>query len=276
MSDSRIKMIASDIDGTLLRGDGSISDFTVRVIHEAQRRGILFTVCSGRYPEHADVILKTYGIRCPVTGNNGATQWDARTDTVLSDHFMTPLSVQMAREAADALRIPYIVFGRKHVTASEEEALHSSQKLYGEKLKTEYHIVFDAGRDAVDATVARPVNKFYFHYDVPEQKARLVEALRRVPDISITTSGCHNVEIIPAGCDKASGVVEMARLFHIDMSQVMTIGDYENDVPMLRTAGLGVAMGNAGEDIKHLVRHVTASNEEDGLAKAIQKYVMKD
>ena len=95
MSFTTIRMIASDIDGTLLHRDGSISAYTVDVIHETQRRGILFTVCSGRYPEHADVILKTYGIRCPVTGNNGATQWDAETDTVLSDHFMTPQSASI-------------------------------------------------------------------------------------------------------------------------------------------------------------------------------------
>ena len=70
-------------------------------------------------------------------------------------------------------------------------------------------------------------------------------------------------------------MLEMARLFHMDMSSVMTIGDYENDVPMLQAAGLGVAMGNALEAIKHCVTHVTASNDEDGLAKAIEKYVLK-
>ena len=67
----------------------------------------------------------------------------------------------------------------------------------------------------------------------------------------------------------------MARLFHVEMSRVMTIGDYENDVPMLQVAGLGVAMGNALDDIKHCVTHVTASNDEDGLAKAIEKYALK-
>lgn len=275
MSFTTIRMIASDIDGTLLHRDGSISAYTVDVIHETQRRGILFTVCSGRYPEHADVILKTYGIRCPVTGNNGATQWDAETDTILSDHFMTPQSARMAREAADDLGIPYIVFGRKHVSASRASSLHSSQKRYGRILQEDYHIQFDYGRRAVDETLAKPVNKFYFHYDLPEEKEQLVAALRQVPDISITTSGIANVEIIPAGCNKAAGVLEMARLFHVDMSSVMTIGDYENDVPMLQAAGLGVAMGNALDNIKHCVNHVTASNDEDGLAKAIEKYVLK-
>lgn len=275
MSENRIAMIASDMDGTLLRGDGSISAYTVNVIHEAQRRGILFTVCSGRYPEYADVILKACGIRCPISGNNGVTQWDARTETVLSDHFMTPASVIMARDAAESLGIPFIVFGRKHVTASEDARLHFSQTQYGKALAEDYHIAFDSGRQAVEQALAQPVNKFYFHYDHPEEKARLVQALKQIPDISITTSGTANVEIIPAGCNKAAGVLKMAHLFHVHMAQVMTVGDYENDVPMLQAAGLGVAMGNAQEDIKHFVQHVTASNEEDGLAKAIEKYVFR-
>lgn len=274
MEKNRILMIASDIDGTLLHRDGTISEYTVQVIHEAQDRGILFTVCSGRYPEHADVILKTYGIRCPVAGNNGATLWDARTDKVLSDHFISRESALRAMKAAEALGIHYIIFGRKHVVGNCAEALHSSQRLYGDALKNEYGILFESGAEAVDTALSQPVNKFYFHYDTSAEKLRLVEALQGIPGISVTTSGASNVEIIPEGCNKAAGVVRMAELFGVPMEQVMTIGDYENDIPMLQAAGLGVAMGNALDEIKHQVHHVTLSNEQDGVAKAIEKYVL--
>ena len=274
MSREKILMIASDIDGTLLRRDGSISSHTVRVIHEVQQRGVLFTVCSGRYPEHADVILKTYGIRCPVIGNNGATHWDARTDMVISDHFLTPEAASLAAQAAEKLHMDYILLGRKRVTANRTEALHSSQRLYGKALTEAYHIVFDAGDRAVCETLSRPVNKLYFHYDTPLEKQRLVAALQGIEGISITTSGSANVEIVPEGCNKAAGVVEMAGHFDIDMRHVMTVGDYENDVPMLRAAGLGVAMGNAMDDIKQAAKRVTDTNEEDGLAKAIERYVL--
>ena len=268
-----ILMVVSDIDGTLLRSDGTISQYTVDVIHQAQGRGILFTVCSGRYPEHADVILRTYGIRCPVTGNNGCTQWDARTDTVLRDHFLDPVSARLAREAADDLNVNYMVFGRKAVAACNTQVMHSSQAKYGAALARDYHIVFTAGKDAVDAALHQPVNKFYFHYDNPEDKQRLIDALSRIPNISITTSGYFNVEIIPIECNKAAGAAEMARLYGIDMARVMTLGDYENDVTMLQAAGLGVAMGNASAEVRALADCVTDTNDRDGVAKAIEKYV---
>ena len=270
----KISMVSSDVDGTLLRSDGTISAHTVDVIHELQRRGILFTICSGRYPEHADALLRHFGIRCPVTGNNGATQWDAETDRVLSDHFMPADSARKAFEVAEGLGLSFIVFCRKYVAARHGAAPHSSQKIYGPILARDYHIVFDSGLDAVLHALDRPVNKFYFHYDTPEERRSLTEALRVIPGISITTSGASNVEIIPLGCDKGSGVSEMARLYGVDMSQVMAIGDYENDVPMLRAAGLGVAMGNAHADVRDEAACVTDTNDRDGVAKAIEKYVL--
>jgi len=271
-----IRMIASDMDGTLLRNDGTVSERTAAAIHAAQARGVLFAVCSGRYPEYADAPLRAAGIRCLISGNNGVTIWDAATDTVLSDHAIDPAAARAVRQAADRYGLPYIVYGRKTVTANGPEALRIARGSLGDRLEAEYGVRFDAGEDAIRAALTAPVNKFYFYdYRLPEdQKESLLRDFAAIPNIAVTSSGMVNAEVIPAGCDKAGGVVEMARLLGIDMRQVMTVGDYENDVPMLRAAGLGVAMGNSGEAIKRCARRVTATNEEDGLAQAIENYVL--
>ena len=270
----KIRMVASDIDGTLLRSDGTISAHTVDMIHAAQERGILFTICSGRFPEHADVLLKPYGIRCPITACNGATQWDARTDTILQNHFIRPESARQVVETAEKNRLDYMIFCTKHISTRNDRVPHSSQRLYGDLLTREYGVIYDTGLDAVREALERPINKFYFQIDDLSHKQRMIEAFRQISEISVTTSGQNNIEIIPLGCDKAGGMREMARLFDIDIEQVMAVGDYDNDVPMLQAAGLGVAMGNAPDHVKKRADQVTLSNNEDGLAKAIEKYVL--
>ena len=98
MSKRIIRMIASDVDGTLMRSDRTLSRYTIDTIHRAQEKDILFIICSGRYPEHADVLMKAHGIRCPIVGNNGCTLWDPEKEKVLSDHF---LSKEAAEKACD-------------------------------------------------------------------------------------------------------------------------------------------------------------------------------
>lgn len=270
----KILMIVSDIDGTLLRSDGTVSPHTVEVIHAAQARGVLFSVCSGRYPEHADVILRTFGIRGLVCGNNGATLWDARTDTALCDHLIDAEAAQRVREALEKLDINFMTYCRKYVGARNADILRLAQSAYGPVLKADYHVAFAAGSSALDEALRRGVNKFYCQFDTADQRERLLIALWAISGLCVTTSGRSNVEIIPAECSKAGGVAEMANLYHVAMENVMTIGDYENDVPMLRAAGLGVAMGNANAAVQAQADCVTDTNDQDGLAKAIEKYVL--
>ena len=274
MSKRIIRMIASDVDGTLMRSDRTLSRYTIDTIHRAQEKGILFIICSGRYPEHADVLMKAHGIRCPIVGNNGCTLWDPEKEKVLSDHFLSKEAAEKACAAAEEIQLNYMVFGRKHVAARNAFFLHSSKLLYGNSLESDYHIVFEDGYDAVQRVLVAPVNKFYFHYDTPEEKEKLISKLRMIPDIEITTSGPANVEIIPKGCNKATGITDMARIHRIPMENVMALGDYENDEDMLRVAGLSVAMGNASEYLKSLADAVTDSNDNDGVAKAIEKFAL--
>ncbi|MBQ9301122.1 MAG: HAD family phosphatase [Clostridia bacterium] len=265
-----IRLIASDIDGTLLRSDGTVSDYTVQVIHKAQEQGILFTVCSGRFPEHAHTLLKNYGIFCPVCGNNGVTLWDAATDTFLMDHLISRDAIGSIWQAAEKLRLSYIVFGRKFVIASDAEANRIARGRFTERLMEDYGVHYYLGKTAVQDALDRPINKFYFYNLSYAERA----ALNAIPGVTVTSSGFGNAEIIPLGCSKANGVEEMAKLHGFTLDQTMAIGDYDNDVPMLTAAGLGVAMGNAADSVKARVRYVTDTNDQDGMAKAVEKYVL--
>ena len=100
------------------------------------------------------------------------------------------------------------------------------------------------------------------------------KGLEDIPGIELTRSGPRNVEINPIGVNKARGIEELAGHFGISLSQVMTLGDEENDIPMLKAAGYGVAMKNGSEDAKAAARFITDSNNDGGWAKAVRKYAL--
>ena len=101
-------------------------------------------------------------------------------------------------------------------------------------------------------------------------------ALQDIPGIELTRSSPRNVEINPAGVNKARGIEELAAFFDIPLSQVMALGDEENDLPMIKAAGYGVAMGNGSEDVKAAARFITDTNNQGGWAKAVRKYALSE
>ena len=116
--------------------------------------------------------------------------------------------------------------------------------------------------------------KFYVGRLPDDIYGKLACDLEKIKGIYVTTSGRNCFEIMGEGVNKCSGVERLAAMHGIQMDEVMTLGDYYNDVPMLQAAGLGVAMGNAPEDVKACADYVTDTNENDGVAKAIEKFVL--
>ena len=266
-----IRLIATDIDGTLLNSERIIPDRNLRAIRAAQEKGITVAISSGRFPENVYVLLEDYGLRCPIIGMNGA-------DVI--DEGMNRLSETCsAQEAAEcALKVlirsgaDFFMYARQSVCTSSETRKHHSELFYGERIRalgfTYYHGPEEAARLAAQGFV----HKFFVCDNVPLEPVR--EALRGIPGISLTQSFANNVEVMPGGVDKGIGVRIMADALGIPMTQVMTLGDEANDIPMLRAAGYGVAMGNGSADAKAAARYVTDTNDECGFAKAIELYAL--
>ena len=100
------------------------------------------------------------------------------------------------------------------------------------------------------------------------------QGLSAVPGIDLTQSWFNNIEIMPAGVDKGRGVRDMAAALGLSMDQVMALGDQDNDIPMFKAAGFGVAMGNAAPELLAAADFVTLSNNEAGFAKAVEKFIL--
>ncbi len=110
----------------------------------------------------------------------------------------------------------------------------------------------------------------------PEQKKRLQQSLESIQDIHIASSSPFNLEVTHIDGHKGNGLIRMARHFGIPLEDTVAIGDEMNDIPMFNVAGLAIAMGNAEEEVKKHSDMVTLTNDENGVAYAIEKYVLSD
>ena len=268
MSDLPVQLIATDIDGTLLNRKGIIPERNLLAIRSAQEKGIAVAIASGRFPENVFILLEQYGLKCPIIGDNGGRLTDENLN-VLADHVMEKTAAERVLETLLQYGSDYFIFGDRMICTSNVTIIHHSELSQGDRMK-ELGFSYYHGKEEAKKAVQQSVHKFYVCDNVPLTIVQ--EALMEIPGILLTRSGIHNIEVMPAGVDKGTGIRDMARLMNISMDRVMALGDENNDIPMLAAAGYGIAMGNASEAAKAASRYVTDTNDACGFAKAIKEY----
>lgn len=265
-----VRMIATDMDGTLLGYKSVLPEENIRAIRAAQEKGIVVALATGRFVENAYFVAKDAGITCPIIGSNGAKVVDENLQ-LISQHFMDPQAALQVYETLTELGSDYFVFGPDYICTAREEVAHHSELAYGPRIEA-LGFTYRRGKEAALAFVKQACHKFFVRDNVPLPLVR--EQLLKIPGIELTQSDVGNIEVMPTGIDKGMGVSDLARHLNIPLSQVMTLGDQENDIPMLKCAGYGVAMGNASAETKAAARFITDTNVNCGFARAIEKYAL--
>jgi Cof subfamily protein (haloacid dehalogenase superfamily) len=269
----RYSIIALDLDGTLLTDDLQITARSRETIQRAREQGVTVLLASARPPRsmrryHAELELET-----PVVAYNGALVWDLEQGKAL---FHEPLVPDAARALITFLR-------RQHPDLNL--SIECGNRWYIDDLTEEvrraierYEIDPPHGTGCLEqvlAVEAEAISKVLFRGNLltPE---RLMAALP--PDLAerlhITTSGDWFCEVMAAGATKAAAIEWTAAHLGLELPSLLAIGDSPNDIPMLRAAALGVAMGNAASLVKQAADAITASNNEDGVAAAIERHVL--
>ncbi|BBH22533.1 5-amino-6-(5-phospho-D-ribitylamino)uracil phosphatase YcsE [Paenibacillus baekrokdamisoli] len=242
----RIKLIALDLDGTLLNECSEVSEENRKAIAEARSRGVTVIVATGREVRSTKLYWQELSLDSPIVTVNGSEVWTS-PDKLHKRHTLDSGTIRAFH----------------HI--SQEENCH----FFGHT--TEAIITPNNWNDVTEETVWL---KFGFDSEDPKQLERIRHKVMNVGPFEITNSQPYNIEVNPPGVSKASGVREVCDLYALSMSQVMAVGDSLNDKTMLLEAGIGVAMGNAQDEVKRLAKAVTGSNMEDGVAQAIRRYVL--
>lgn len=271
---SKIRLVASDLDGTLLNQNGRLDKYTVAVIHQLQQKGVIFALCTGRFPENAAMVMASAGIDCPIVSFNGAVvDLGLEGPRVLDEH-MHLLSARKVFDVLESYEASYHIFAPQIVVSRFESQKHHSQMDADYENYLKPRVSYYSGADAVRRILAGSVYKYYVYFKDEASMKSVRETVLTIPGVAVTQSSQINLEIISDTINKATGLEQLAKYLRIPQHQTMAIGDHLNDLPMLQWAGLSVAMDNAILQVKEQADQVTASNEKSGAALAMEKYAL--
>jgi Cof subfamily protein (haloacid dehalogenase superfamily) len=268
---SKIRMIALDLDDTLLRTDLSISWRTRRVIKKVQAAGVVVVIASGRVLSALDryvTMLKMHKTEGFVICGNGTTIHNTQTGAILEQTTIPEKTALAAFNLADAEGFSVQLYEGDIIYVSRmNEYAAMDHKLTG--LKQVVPESFCA--------LLKKCDKLVIPAD-PMLLKPLEALLKNVlgEDATLFTSKPYYLEVLPPATDKGSALAKIAAKLHIDREDVMAFGDSMNDEAMIKWAGWGVAMLNGDERIKKIARIVTEkTNDDDGVAHTIEKFVLK-
>ncbi|WP_158589178.1 HAD family hydrolase [Atopobacter sp. AH10] len=281
-----ITLIASDMDGTLLKDRDSISQFSAETIKSIQKQGISFVACTGRTLAQARGPLNEQGISCPIIALNGAQIYDENNQLLHQSTIPKEIGRELIKEIESSLcfvelitdkgiymrtreaRIEsfksYFKFSNQHIP---HEQLLDSLKDLEQTFGLEYEADFDTLLDQEDLNLLK-LSVFPQH-SIAVLKALQRDLASRFSMVSVTSSGIGNIEINSKEGQKGAALTYFAKKFGHDLENTLTIGDNLNDISMLKVSGHSYAMANGAKETKIAAQFLAKSNKEDGVAYAI-------
>jgi Cof subfamily protein (haloacid dehalogenase superfamily) len=259
------RLVATDLDGTVIRSDGTISARSRQVLAAVEEAGAVLVFVTGRPPRWMPPIVEATGHRGVAICANGALVYDLHTSTVVRHSL---LSVAALVEIVDALRrdLPGVAFAvERHDTGFAHEP---SYRPRWDSMDQSRSI------QPVEEMLTDGVVKLLARHDGMEPAEVLSAAHRSIGELATITNSTSDglLEISATGVTKASALAELAAEHGIEPADVMAFGDMPNDLPMLAWAGVGVAVANAHPDVLAVADDVTASNDDDGVADYLARW----
>ncbi|MBN8194028.1 HAD family phosphatase [Bacillus sp. NTK074B] len=283
-----ITLIATDMDGTLLNEHQEISEANKQAILDAQQQGIEVVVATGRSYEEARYVIEEAGITCEIVCANGAEVRNKQGEII----YQAGIESAKAKEIAAVLNETGIyfeiytdrgtytenyemgvelivdIFTTANPNVSEEQVRQTARERFEKghiKLVDDYGVLFEGDSELV--------YKFLVFSFEENQLAEANEKLRELSGIAISSSGKENIEVNSIEAQKGVALEKLLKDKGLSPENSMAMGDNLNDLSMMKVVGRPVAMGNALDQIKEFCPFITATNKEDGVAKAIQEAI---
>lgn len=273
MNQNQVKLIAIDMDGTLLNTQKEIPEENIKAIQEATAAGIKIVLCTGRPCSGIVPHFEKLGLSEEeyIIMNNGCSTYETKNWTLLESESLSRSEMEELLQACEDFPGVALTFtGEKsyYVVGNEVPEL----------------VAYDAGTVFTEAK-ARSLEEIFEEGQVIFQAMYMAESepldafQNAVQDIlnqsySTVRSQEYIFEVMPQGATKASGLKRLVEKLDINRDQIMALGDAANDLEMLQFVGQSVAMGNASDDIKSLSKYVTLTNDQSGVAYAIRTWAL--
>jgi Cof subfamily protein (haloacid dehalogenase superfamily) len=267
----RPRLVASDIDGTLLDPMERVSRRTVAAVRRVAASNTPFVLVTGRPPRWIPQVVDAIGVAGLVVCANGGVLYDAAADRVLR---ATTLAPMLLHDVAHTLyqAVPGCAVAVERVGAGA--GTRSDRQFLAEPGYLHAWPDADSEQAPRDEVLGHPAVKMLVrHGGIPS--AQLAAAARAVVNGAVTvtySTGAGLIELSPKGITKATGLAEVAERSGLDAERTLAFGDMPNDVPMLLWAEHGVAMANAHPEVLAVADEITAPNSEDGVALVLERW----
>jgi Cof subfamily protein (haloacid dehalogenase superfamily) len=272
----QVKLLVIDIDGTLLDPQRQITSRTRAAIQAAQAAGVIVTLATGRGHRNTFPVADELGMAIPLITYDGALILQHPDRTIIHTHFLAATIAQQAAEILIEHRIQPVI----HRMNGAGEEIWTGHAEFDNPELAIYFATFPIARRMDHATLCtnQPDPLRVVAFASEETLSHLAPSVDRLECawyiLERGNYGCSEISIMNKTCSKASSVAMLAQHLNIPLSEVMAIGDNINDLEMLQEVGWGVAMGQASDTIKEAAHAITASNAEEGVALAIERYIL--
>jgi len=262
-----IRLVISDVDGTLVRKDKSLSPQVIAAVHRLRQAGVAFTLISARPVSGVLPLIAPLGIDIPLAAVNGGIVF--RPDgSLITRHRIDPETVRGMFALADGVPVDRWVFADGKWYASSLVGLHVDRERVASNeepiLRDDFSEFYDRADKITFVSDDAPVLK-----DLADRGSALYGQRA-----TIGQSQTYYLDVTDLHANKGDGVTELAAILGVDLAHVAVFGDMDNDIAMFARAGMSVAMGQAPDTVKSAADFVSSSNEQDGVAHAIEAFVL--
>jgi len=266
------KLLAVDMDGTLLTSEKKISPATLNKLAELSRRGVYVVVSTGRglaeLAEYQDATdLMKYGILI-----SGSIVYDFINRKPLTVYRVADEVIDKIIDAglAEGAMIHLITVDKSIAAERDISRMENFHMAIYKSMFDKICVRCDDFKNYVRENPGEVIKVNLYHTSL-ESRNRNVERLKKF-DLNLTFAESFNLEATPKNISKCSGLIELCKVLNIGVDECVAVGDGFNDVEILQTAGIGAAMGNASDEIKKIADYVTDDNDHDGIVKVAEKF----
>lgn len=260
---SRIALVVSDVDGTLVTKDKILTDDAKSAVRALREAGIGFTIVSSRPTVGMGFLIAPLALTLPIGSFNGSSIVDAQLKPI-EQHLIAPGVAQRSIGVLDEFGVDIWLFSSDRWYTRNPEGEYVPNEMRA--IKTDPTMIADFTPHLGEAC------KIVGASSDAALLARCEAAMKQTVGAEATAvrSQSYYLDVTPAGHDKGTFVENIAKRLGISTGAVATIGDMQNDLPMFAKSGMSFAMGNATDDVKKCATHVTDTNERDGFARAME------
>ncbi len=269
MTNATVKLMLADVDGTLVTQDKVLTDRAIAAVHKLHDAGVIFAITSGRPPRGMAMLIEPLDIQTPIAGFNGGVMVDRNMNVieqrVLPEDLVVPVSDLMKSFSLDVW-----LYSGADWYVPKADGPHVAREAWTVKFEPK---IMQDGVTSLTESVAKLVGVS----DDYEAVAKATDAAHdKFGDhVTAAASQPYYLDVTHPLANKGAVAKYLAQRYKLDENDIATIGDMPNDVLMFARSGLSIAMGNASPEVKRSARRVTTSNEDEGFANAVDRFVLR-